>query len=311
MKSYRRIVKTLLDEYSISSQQKILRLVTQTCRVIKMGQSSIILENTHVHPHGINNSLKDHKHHFLEIHIPYSGAGFVRTNGKKHFFCFGEFAVNPPEQIHYWEMTQAPLPMLILWLRLEQVEKPADPLDQLLADFFATGRIVHALPKEVFLNYHEMLKESATPRLGMEIALHNYLALIILALARATVSSRQIKTEIRLEPVARDDRLIFIVDQFLKDNLANECQLEDIARQISMSPRSLTRKYRDIKGRSIGEELNRIRMYQAEELLRESDLPAKEVAWQCGFPDQHYFCRKFKEFHDISPGVYRKKLTPV
>ena len=311
MKYFDEIVGKLIKDYGISSQQRLLRLGTQLLDEVKMSQNIIILENIHIHPHGVNHSLKHHKHHFMEIHIPFSGAGFVYAEDLHHPFRAGEFTANPPEQIHYWEMSQAPLPMLILWLRLEHHTESPDPQDQLLIDFFETQQMVHPLPPAFFIPYRELLAELSSPRIGMEIALKNQLSQIILILARAAASPSQIEQKIVVEPKGRDERLIFMVDQFLKDNLAREFVTEDIARQMSLSTRSLIRKYREIKGRSIGEELSRLRMYQAEEMLRESDLPIKAIAFECGFPDPRYFARKFKKFYNSNPSEYRTELDPT
>ena len=310
MKPLIKTIESLLNAYGIKEQKNILHLISQNVPVVKMGQTSIIIENVHIHPHGINRSLKYHQHHFTEIHVPYDGAGFVDAEGAKHHFQLGEFTLNRPEQIHYWEMTKAPLPMLVLWMRLEHQPEDPKPMDQLLIDFFAAKKIIHPLPDDFFSLYSGLLAEAATPRTGLESALRNYLSQIILTLARATATPRKLEQKIQIEPRTRDERLVFMVNQFLRLNLANELRLEDIARQISLSTRSLTRKYREIEGRSIGEELNGMRMYHAEELLRESDLPIKAIAWECGVPDQCYFTRKFKEFHGDNPSNYRRKIVP-
>lgn len=311
MKSFPKDIEFLIKGNSIRKQQKLTRLFSQICPVIKMGQSKIILENAHVHPHGINHSLKHHKHHFLEIHIPFSGAGFVETEGLKHPFKGGEFVVSPPEQIHYWEMTKPPLPMLILWIRMEHLVESPSSKDQLLIDLFETKKIVHQLPDDFIFFYQKLLSEVSASRIGMEMAMQNHLSQIILDLARAITSPNRLEQKSNLEPQDRDERITFMVDQFLKSNLASEFRLEDIAQLVSLSARSLTRKYREIKGRSIGEELNRMRMYHAEELLRETDLPIKAIAFECGFLEQRYFARKFKKFYDTNPSDYRNQLDPV
>lgn len=310
MDSVRKPMEALLRTYSIKRQQKILNLVSQNCPVVEMGQNRVIIENAHIHPYGINYSPV-HQHHFLEIHVPYDGAGFVDSEGKKHPFRLGEFVLNPPEQIHYWKMTRGPLNMLILWISMEDQPENPEPQDRLLIEFFSAKKLVHRLPNSFIPLYRALLAEAASPRIGLEISLRDYLSQLILSLARATVPSRKLEQKIQIEPQGRDERLVFLVDRFLRLNLTNELRLEDIARQVSLSPRSLTRKYREIRDRSIGEELNHQRMVHAEELLRETDLPIKAIAAECGILDQCYFARKFKNIYHQTPSNYRRQLIPT
>jgi AraC-like DNA-binding protein len=50
-------------------------------------------------------------------------------------------------------------------------------------------------------------------------------------------------------------------------------------------------------------------MLHAEELLRETDMPIKAIAYSCGVPDIRYFARKFKTFFDCTPSEFRKKMV--
>lgn len=310
MQLIRQSARRLLSRYNIKSQKKLLRIMTQVCGEIQMGQTIVELENAHVHPHGINRSLNRHQHHFLEVHVPYSGAGFVEANGNKSYFHLGEFTVNAPGQLHYWEMTQAPLAMLIFWLHLKQKAENPAPVDRLLINLFETRSVVHPLPQNFFFLCEEIFTEAASPRVGIEHALKNWLMQIVLSLARATAKPGVLGQKMSIEPKGRNERIIFMVDQFLERNLSSKLQLRDIARHVSLSPRSLTRSYRDIKGESLWEELNRLRMVRAEELLRETDLPIKAVAGECGFTDQRYFTRRFREFYRSTPGDYRQQIVP-
>jgi AraC-like DNA-binding protein len=52
--------------------------------------------------------------------------------------------------------------------------------------------------------------------------------------------------------------------------------------------------------------LNDLRVGEAKNLLRETDLPLIEIASRVGFEDQSYFSRVFRNVVGISPGRYRR-----
>jgi AraC-like DNA-binding protein len=48
-------------------------------------------------------------------------------------------------------------------------------------------------------------------------------------------------------------------------------------------------------------------MHKAVVLLRETDHPIKWVAIQCGYRRVHSFNKAFKNYSQLSPGVYRRR----
>lgn len=53
--------------------------------------------------------------------------------------------------------------------------------------------------------------------------------------------------------------------------------------------------------------LLRMRLEQAQELLRTTDLPLWKIAESCGFADVHNFAKAFKRLVDVSPRAYRHR----
>lgn len=53
--------------------------------------------------------------------------------------------------------------------------------------------------------------------------------------------------------------------------------------------------------------LNSYRIQQACQLLRETELSAKDVAAQCGFNSQQNFFRVFKKWTHVTPKQYREE----
>ena len=73
---------------------------------------------------------------------------------------------------------------------------------------------------------------------------------------------------------------------------------------------ALTTAFRKSSGTSIMEYLTSRRMERGMELLRRTDRKVGEVAVACGFPDQNYFCKRFKQYYGISPSRMRECNAP-
>lgn len=63
--------------------------------------------------------------------------------------------------------------------------------------------------------------------------------------------------------------------------------------------------------RSTGEHLvgyiNRLRLARAAQLLHDTPMAAKQVAWACGFASQSYFSRAFSQHHGLTPTAWRAR----
>lgn len=81
--------------------------------------------------------------------------------------------------------------------------------------------------------------------------------------------------------------------------------LEDMAKALAMSPRSLRRKL-DAENTSFRQILETERRQLAEQLLKGSKMTLDELALHLGYADTTSFTRAFRRWHAMSPGEYRK-----
>ena len=81
-----------------------------------------------------------------------------------------------------------------------------------------------------------------------------------------------------------------------------------VAAQLGMSSRSLHRKLKTT-GLNYKDLLNQVREQRAMELLRQSDIPITDIAFELGYYDSSSFTRSFKRWTGVSPSEYRKIAT--
>ena len=77
---------------------------------------------------------------------------------------------------------------------------------------------------------------------------------------------------------------------------------------MDMSIRSFNRRFKQAAGITAGEYLQNLRLNNAKELLRTSNLPIADIAEQCGYQDGSYFCQRFKQQMEQTPRAYRRAV---
>ena len=81
--------------------------------------------------------------------------------------------------------------------------------------------------------------------------------------------------------------------------------LIDVNIGIGVSNAYLSALYKKITGVNIGDTISEKRISHACQLLRDTDLPLKDICLQCGFSNQYYFSSCFKKKMGCSPSQYR------
>ena len=101
--------------------------------------------------------------------------------------------------------------------------------------------------------------------------------------------------------------------QYLSRNLAEEINLEKMARHVCLSPSRLTHLFREQMGVNIVRWREDQRMILAKHLLQSTRSPIAKIASLVGYDDQMYFSRVFHKRVGASPREFRKnsELPPA
>lgn len=92
------------------------------------------------------------------------------------------------------------------------------------------------------------------------------------------------------------------------DNIGSEQQIEDVARKLAMTERTLRRRLTD-EGTSFRQLLIDSRMALAYELLGSAGLNVETVAWRVGYAEPASFARAFAKKFGKTPGEVRKEKS--
>ena len=102
-----------------------------------------------------------------------------------------------------------------------------------------------------------------------------------------------------------DDENIIAIQESMHSSYHEEITLELLAEKFDISVRSLNRRFKEATGKSPMQYLQQIRIENAQELLKTSNLSIAEVAFSVGYPDNSYFSAIFRKAISLSPKEYR------
>ena len=107
-------------------------------------------------------------------------------------------------------------------------------------------------------------------------------------------------------PEGNDVRIVRRVVDFISENYMENITLAGLAELVNMSETGLSRLFRNITGMSCIDYVIEYRMTTAMGLLRSTDKPIIEVAYETGFNNISYFNRTFKKHCNQTPSDFRK-----
>ncbi len=111
--------------------------------------------------------------------------------------------------------------------------------------------------------------------------------------------------EQRPSTVEHRTRLFQDATAIVESEYAAELSLNDVARRIASSRRQVQRSYVEIGETTFRDQLTRVRMQRAAELLRDSTLTVREVAYRVGYRQPAQFAKAFRRHHGVAPHEFR------
>jgi AraC-like DNA-binding protein len=158
---------------------------------------------------------------------------------------------------------------------------------------------------ETLLTHMRALDKSR--HLGTHLILKGYLLQLIGTVCNLYQSELHALSAAKAEKRGRRDALSR-VSKYIREQIANpDLTLKDAAAAAFLSPNYLTHLLRKETGLSFSDLVLERRMRMARTLLMNSNKPVQHIAWQCGFADEAYFSRRFRQAHDVPPGQFRRK----
>jgi AraC-like DNA-binding protein len=227
-----------------------------------------------------------------------SGEGRIEIDGSLHNLPKGSaFLVKTPSFHRYYYDPATEDPWEFIWFNV----KGADA--QMFWDRLITAKDGHvvtlhsdSLPIKLYWTMYERI---ANDELRDASTLSAIVYEWVLAMLRT--ENKQESAADRLNPLIKKAKL------FMKNNLAHQLSLEEIADHVGVSKYYLCRLFHKHDEFPPLEYVRRRRIEIAATELHNSDKPINEIAQHLGFDNASYFGKSFKHYMGMSPREYRAK----
>lgn len=129
-----------------------------------------------------------------------------------------------------------------------------------------------------------------------------YLTQILATLAKRTVKKQLVSGSSgeSLYPAALSKALIYI-----RQNYNQKISLDQLCEHSNISPQHMIRLFKKHLGTTPVKYINHLKVLHAIDILRSSDRSIKEIAYDLGFENPHYFSRLFAKEESLSPSKKR------
>lgn len=277
---------------------------------VPVGQGTVEFLQWAYEPHLADN--RPHRHTFFEACLVGEyGAGTFTALGQSHPLTPGDLFVVRPGVVHQIVNSGQPAMELswVCFVWTPPAHSSSDEADQLLRAFADSGRASAPDTNGQIAALWRALRATSDgpPGLASQAQYAALASALVLGIARAA-------SEAALPPsdavgTGAGEAEARLAVRFIHDNLAQPLPLPEIAAQVHVSPRHLSRLVRRFTGVSPAQYVTQARMDRARGLLSHSVLPVKEVAVQVGYPDVHHFTRAFAAQVGCPPAEYRRDPT--
>lgn len=112
-------------------------------------------------------------------------------------------------------------------------------------------------------------------------------------------SAAKLRSTNSLSPV------ISAVSEWIRSNCHRSISISSVAENFHYNPQYISARFKKETGQTITAYINSIRIELSKTLLANSDISIKEAAYSCGFADEKYYMRIFREREGMTPLQYK------
>lgn len=109
---------------------------------------------------------------------------------------------------------------------------------------------------------------------------------------------------------AVEDEVVAAALHYISSRLREDLRVPDIAEAVLVSRRTLQTRFAEALGRSVTDEIRRLRLEAAKRMIAQRNRPIQEVAVECGFRNSRNLCQVFQRELGMSPRAFASDDVP-
>lgn len=250
-----------------------------------------------------------HNHDFAEITYIISGRGKYLLDGNVYDVKTGDVVMCNPGVMHQNVEVNPKEPTVEFFTGFTDFQfKNMPPNSIVLND---GGYILHTSAEtrqDITKHCYEMVAEQESGKPGKYFMLKAHLIQIMLLIIREMMPEEKQQLSLSFESYNRNYAVKRIIS-FLSENYAAKISLDQIARNMYLSPVYISKIFKEETGDSPINYLIKIRLEKARDiLLQGNERSIKNIANSVGYEDVYHFSKLFKKYYGISPLHYKRAM---
>lgn len=106
-------------------------------------------------------------------------------------------------------------------------------------------------------------------------------------------------------------RIVSQACEFIRLHAQDQITVKDVAAHLNLARRTLEMRFREVLGNGVAEVLRRERLNRVARLLRETDRPISDIAYDSGFASPTHLMAAFKRFAGVTMKEWRSHGRPT
>lgn len=147
-----------------------------------------------------------------------------------------------------------------------------------------------------------LLNELKQENLGARLYIESLINILALHLLRQYSA---VKPQLTFYEGGLPERQLVQVLDYMNDRLDQDIKLVDLAALLDMSQFHFSRLFKQSIGTTPYQYLMQQRIERAKQLLRQTDRPIIDIAFQCGFNSHSHLSKQFRQLTGMTPKAYR------
>jgi LacI family transcriptional regulator len=170
--------------------------------------------------------------------------------------------------------------------------------------------------EEVFCSLSEPTLSSIalnTEKAGFEAAslLHKLMRGEKMKGQKVVIDPTHVVSRLSTDVLAIEDRDVAEAMRFIRQNAKKKIQVSDVVAAVGISRCALYKRFFDVRGHSLYQEITHTRMQQVALMLLETEMSVAQIASTMGDDNDKHIARVFRKEFGISPQLYRKRFHSV
>ena len=234
------------------------------------------------------------------------------TSEDKDYIIFniqkGDAFLNPPKQF-CWQKSSHDNPLVEYAIRFSFEEVPIDD-DELGKYFRKEISIIKKLlcqniiqvskgNEQIRKIFESVFLEAGNEMPGYIMKIKNEIYNLIILIARNTWNKRHLKYFVPEIDITK--KRLKLIRDYIQANITNNIKIEDLAKNVNMSQRNLSRFIKENKGVSVHKYILQIKIKSAVEILTKTKKTLTEVAVITGFSSPYHLSSTIKKYIGKNP----------